>query len=60
MTGKILRLGHMGDVNIPEIADAMRVMGGVLAELGRDADGERAAAATVAAHDAAAPVPVAR
>ena len=60
MSGKILRLGHMGDVSVTEIADATRVMGDVLAQLGREANGERAAAATVAAHDAATPVAVAR
>jgi aspartate aminotransferase-like enzyme len=52
-TGRILRLGHMGEVGIDEMADAVGVMGEVLAELGRSADAASAAAAVRAAYDAA-------
>jgi aspartate aminotransferase-like enzyme len=51
--GRILRFGHMGEVGIDEMADAARVMGETLVELGREADADAAAAAARAAHDAA-------
>jgi aspartate aminotransferase-like enzyme len=60
MAGRILRLGHMGDVHISEIADALRVMGEVLAAAGRPADGAAAADAATAAHDDAIPLAAAR
>ena len=41
--GKILRFGHMGDVEIDEMADALEVMAGVLADRGHPADGPAAA-----------------
>jgi len=41
--GRILRFGHMGDVGIDEMADALRVMGETLVEFGRPADPEGAA-----------------
>lgn len=56
MAGKILRLGHMGDVAIDEVADAIRVMGEALIRIGHAADGSGAAAAARAAHDAGAPL----
>ena len=52
-TGRILRFGHMGEVGIDEMADAARVMGETLVELGREADADAAAAAARAAYDAA-------
>ncbi len=51
--GRILRFGHMGEVVIGELADAMRTMAETLAELGRPADGAAAAAAVRDAYDAA-------
>jgi aspartate aminotransferase-like enzyme len=51
--GRILRFGHMGEVGIDEMADAARVMGETLVELGREADADAAAAAARAAYDAA-------
>jgi len=47
--GRILRFGHMGDVGIDEMAEALRVMGETLAQFGRAADPEAAARA---AHEA--------
>ncbi len=44
--GRILRCGHMGDVGIDEMADAVLIMGEVLAEMGRAADPSAAMAAT--------------
>lgn len=52
-TGRILRFGHMGEVGIDEMADAARVMGETLAQLGRPADGAAAADGARAAYDAA-------
>jgi len=49
--GRILRFGHMGDVGIDEIADALQVMGEVLSEMGRKADPAAAVAAARAAFD---------
>jgi aspartate aminotransferase-like enzyme len=53
-TGKILRVGHMGDVGADEIADAVRVMGEVLTDLGleTDAAGASDAVRRAAARDA--------
>jgi aspartate aminotransferase-like enzyme len=51
-TGRILRFGHMGDVGIGEMADAIRTMGSVLAESGRDVDPDAAADATRATNEA--------
>jgi len=50
-SGKILRFGHMGDVGIDEMADAIEIMGGVLAEFGHEADGAAAAARTRTAYE---------
>jgi aspartate aminotransferase-like enzyme len=52
-TGRILRFGHMGEVVIDELADAMETMAETLVELGRPADGAAAAVAVNAAYDAA-------
>ena len=57
MTGRIFRFGHVGDVGIDEMADAIRIMGETLPAHGFAADGAAAAetarevfeAATVAA-----------
>ena len=49
--GRILRFGHMGDVGIDEMADALEIMGGTLAEFGHEADGAAAAHAARSAHD---------
>jgi aspartate aminotransferase-like enzyme len=43
--GRILRFGHMGDVGIDEMADALRVMGETLVEFGRSADPDGSARA---------------
>ena len=40
--GRILRFGHMGDVGMDEMAEALRVMGETLVEFGRAADPETA------------------
>jgi aspartate aminotransferase-like enzyme len=42
-TGRIFRFGHMGDVGIDEMADAIRIMGDTLPAHGVDADGGAAA-----------------
>jgi aspartate aminotransferase-like enzyme len=42
-TGRIFRFGHMGDVGIDEMADAIRIMGETLPAHGVEADGEYAA-----------------
>jgi aspartate aminotransferase-like enzyme len=47
--GKIMRFGHMGDVGIGEMADAVRVMGETLTEFGHPTD---AAAADLGTHEA--------
>ncbi len=52
-TGKILRFGHMGDVGIDEMADALRLMGETLAEFGMPADGSSAADAARSAFESA-------
>jgi len=43
--GRIFRFGHMGEVGIDEMAEALEIMGGTLPEFGHDADGAAAAAA---------------
>jgi aspartate aminotransferase-like enzyme len=43
--GRILRFGHMGDVGMDEMVEALEVMGRALVALGGDADVEAAAAA---------------
>ena len=50
-TGKILRFGHMGDVVIDEMAEALEILGRVLPEFGHEADAAAAAAAARATHD---------
>jgi aspartate aminotransferase-like enzyme len=42
-TGRIFRFGHMGDVGIDEMADAIRIMGETLPAHGVEADGQGAA-----------------
>lgn len=44
-TGKILRFGHMGDVDWPEIGDAVRVLAETLTEFGHRTDPAAAQAA---------------
>jgi aspartate aminotransferase-like enzyme len=51
-SGKILRFGHMGDVGIDEMAEALEIMGGTLPAFGYDADGAGAGAAARAAFEA--------
>ena len=53
-TGRILRFGHMGDVGIDEMADAIATMGEVLAESGHATDARGAADATRGTFEAAA------
>ena len=53
-TGKILRVGHMGDVTWEEIDAALEVVGEALSEVGVTADGARARDAGRAAYEAAA------
>ncbi|MGI8659056.1 MAG: pyridoxal-phosphate-dependent aminotransferase family protein [Candidatus Limnocylindria bacterium] len=48
---RILRFGHMGDVGIEEMAEALRLMGLTLADFGVTADGDAAADAAMAAFD---------
>ena len=50
-TGKILRFGHMGDVGIDEMADALEIMGNTLPDFGHVADGAGAGAAARAAYE---------
>jgi aspartate aminotransferase-like enzyme len=49
LAGRILRFGHMGDVGIEEMAEALTIMGETLPEFGHPAD---AAAAAEAAREA--------
>jgi aspartate aminotransferase-like enzyme len=51
-SGRILRFGHMGDVGIDEMAEALEIMGGTLPAFGHDADGATAAAAARSAFEA--------
>jgi aspartate aminotransferase-like enzyme len=57
LAGRILRFGHMGEVGIEEMADALRVMGEVLATTGRRADGAGAADVARARFDEALAAP---
>ena len=52
-TGKILRFGHMGDVGIDEMADALERMASVLPDHGHTADGAAAARAAREVFEAA-------
>jgi aspartate aminotransferase-like enzyme len=51
--GRIFRFGHMGDVGIDEMADALEIMAGVLPGHGHPADGAAAARVARAAFEAA-------
>jgi aspartate aminotransferase-like enzyme len=53
-TGRILRFGHMGEVGMDEMADAIGRMAACLPAFGVPADGEAAIAAARAAYDATA------
>lgn len=55
--GRILRFGHMGDVEWPAIADAIGTLSRTLAEAGHPSDPDAAVAAGRTAHDAAAGAP---
>jgi len=50
--GRILRFGHMGDVGMDEMTEALGLMADCLPEFGIQADGPAAATAARAAHDA--------
>ena len=50
--GQILRFGHMGDVGIDEMAEALEIMGGTLPDFGHAADGAAAARAAREAFEA--------
>ena len=52
-TGKILRFGHMGEVGIDEMAEALQIMGTTLPEFGHAADPEAGAGAAREAFEAA-------
>ena len=52
-TGKILRFGHMGEVGMDEMVEALEIMGGTLPEFGHPADASAAARAAREAFDAA-------
>jgi aspartate aminotransferase-like enzyme len=52
LAGRILRFGHMGDVGIDKMADAIRVIGETLGEFGHPADAAGAVAAAHAAYGA--------
>ena len=52
-TGRILRFGHMGEVGIDEMADALEIMGSTLPEFGQQADPAAGARAAREAFDAA-------
>jgi aspartate aminotransferase-like enzyme len=51
-TGRILRVGHMGDVTWQEIDDALAVMAQALGELGRPVDEASARESARSAYDA--------
>ena len=51
--GKILRFGHMGEVGIDEMAEALEIMGGTLPDFGHTADGAAAARAARETFEAA-------
>ena len=52
-TGRILRFGHMGEVGMDEMVEALEIMGGTLPEFGHPADAPAAARAAREAFDAA-------
>jgi aspartate aminotransferase-like enzyme len=52
-TGKILRFGHMGEVGIDEMAQALQIMGDLLPYFGHTADAQAAAGAAREAFEAA-------
>jgi aspartate aminotransferase-like enzyme len=52
-TGKILRFGHMGEVGIDEMAEALAIMGATLPDFGHAADPAAGARAAREAFDAA-------
>lgn len=54
MAGRILRFGHMGMVEIDELADAVRVMGETMVDSGREVDPAVAVEATLRAAGAVA------
>lgn len=51
--GRILRFGHMGEVGIDEMAEALAIMGRTLPEFGHPADGDAAGRVARQIHDAA-------
>jgi aspartate aminotransferase-like enzyme len=53
-SGRILRFGHMGEVGIDEMAQALEIMGATLPEFGHRADGAASARAAREAYDTAA------
>ena len=53
-SGRILRFGHMGEVGIDEMAQALEIMGATLPEFGHRADGAAGARAAREAYDTAA------
>ncbi len=55
--GRILRFGHMGDIDWPPIGDALGVLAMTLAEFGYPADAEAVRAAGHAAFESAAAAP---
>ena len=52
LAGRILRFGHMGDVGIEEMADALEIMGATLPDFGHPADGAAAGDAARSAYEA--------
>ena len=52
-TGKILRFGHMGEVGMDEMAQALQIMGELLPDHGHEADASAAVRAAREAFDAA-------
>lgn len=53
LAGKILRIGHLGEVNVDDVLAAIEIIGAVAVELGMTTDPARAVAAARAAADAA-------
>ncbi len=49
--GRILRFGHMGDVRLSELTDALRTLGEVLPDFDQRADPDAAVAAATAAYE---------
>ena len=56
LAGRILRFGHMGDVGIEEMAEALTIMGETLPQFGHAADAEAAGTAAREAFEAHAAV----